>query len=75
MASLQNPPQALELSAREASQAQQELEEARQKLQRTKTQLQAMTDRHSETLGRLETTKARPHDAVASTRAHIDSFV
>lgn len=42
---------------REVSLAKGQLEEAKRKLSRTKTQLQAMTDRHVDTLNRLETTK------------------
>lgn len=42
---------------REGSAAKGQLEEARRKLNRTKTQLQAMTDRHVDTLTKLETTK------------------
>lgn len=42
---------------REGSLVKGQLEEAKRKLGRTKTQLQAMTERHVDTLNRLENTK------------------
>jgi len=55
---------------REVSLAKGRLEEAKRKLSRTKTQLQAMTDRHVDTLNRLETTKAGGKGGVAALGSH-----
>lgn len=54
------------MSAREGNAAKGQLEEAKAKLSRTKTQLQSMTERHVDTLSKLERSKVT--DVAASAR-------